>query len=402
MTKKSLCLAKTTKGGLCKNYSDTCPFKSHKRQSKTKQTLDIRQNVIGNQHNYRQKNESLLSNRSHLFKQIIKEAEAVYGISEVMLKADYWLVKTLHSWFLEVGDDSIPHGYSYANQPDSTQSAGDIIFHGGTSLSAAWDITQRWSQDIDLLLSPGKDVTHKKMRYACKKGAEKTGRSIGCSFKTSSRSSGHYFFILRNSEKENMASVDIAFCSVKSPLWVQKVPVMSMIGRICDPDLLNAYPELGGFEFNTLGPGSTAMNKLLAQTETSASGDFSYITERARDVYDLACIARRADDFEGHIGRDSKALLHFAEAWSVTGQERPPDGFASIKSFDPSTREYEALEEGYENVMETLVWGEVMPLNEAIALAVSLDPGPAAPPPLLEPHPMVSYPRGSRVRSTST
>lgn len=112
---------------------------------------------------------------------------------------------------------------------------------------------------------------------------------------------------------------------------------------------------------------------------------------------DLACIARHADDFEGHIGRDSKALLWVAESWRHEhAPARPEHGFASIKSFNPSTREHEALAAGYEQVMETMVWGEKIPLQEAIALAVSLDPGPAEllPPP--DGNPLVAYPRPRR------
>lgn len=312
-----------------------------------------------------------------------------------MIETDYWLVRTLYSWLLAVGDDTIPRGYPNPNKPIESQSVGRMVFGGGTSLSAAWGITERWSQDIDLILAPAEGTTPKQMRQACRKGAEGAGRRIRCGFKETSRSSGHYFFVFRDQWRNQVASIDIAFRPVdEPPLWTQKVSVMSMIGRVCNPELLEAHPELGGFEFRTLGPGTTAMNKLLAQTEMSASGDLDSIRGRARDVYDLACIAKCADDFEGHIGRDSKALLWIAESWRHEhAPPRPEDGFASLKSFEPSTREHEALAEGYEEVVKGMVWGEEIPLQEAIALAVSLDPGPAEPPPPLEHGPLVAYPR---------
>ncbi len=169
----------------------------------------------------------------------------------------------------------------------------------------------------------------------------------------------------------------------------------TMIGRMSSDEMRDAHPELGGFEFNVLGPGTTAMNKLLAQARTSESGDMAQIRGRARDTYDLACIANQAARFEGHIGRDSKALLYIAEEWMDKGDpiRRPPDGFASMRSFDPRTREYEALAEGYETVMRDLVWGDTIPFDEAISLAVSLDPGPAEPPSPSEANPLVAYPR---------
>ena len=158
--------------------------------------------------------------------------------------------------------------------------------------------------------------------------------------------------------------------------------------------MLEACPELGGFDFDTLGPGMTAMNKLLAQTEVCRSGSRALISERARDIYDLARIAIERDRFEGHIGRDSKALLHIAESWTPSSdRKRPPNGFASLASFDASTPEHRALADGYESVMNEMVWGQPIPLDEAINHALSLDPGPPEPPPPTSPGPYVAYPR---------
>ena len=393
MRHRLLCLARTQQGGQCQNYRDTCPIKAH-RQSRGQSgialpTVSIGQGVSGAGGG----DDSPLIDNLSLFRDVVAETASAYAISSNRIETDYWLVRTLHSWLTAVGDHRIPRGYPNPNKPIELQSVGRVVFGGGTSLSAAWGITERWSQDIDLILDPAQGTTPKQMRQACRKGAEAAARRIGCGFKETSRSPGHFFFVFRDRERDEVSSFDIAYRAVEPPLWVQKVPVMSMIGRVCGPELLEAYPELGGFKFNTLGPGTTAMNKLLAQTEMSASGDLASIRGRARDVYDLACIAIHADDFEGHIGRDSKALLWVAESWAYRGAMRPEGGFASIKSFDPSTREHEALAEGYEEVISGIVWGEEIPLQEAIALAVSLDPGPAELPPPLEPSPLVAYPR---------
>lgn len=127
---------------------------------------------------------------------------------------------------------------------------------------------------------------------------------------------------------------------------------------------------------------------------TDDSGNLALISERARDIYDLACIAIERDQFEGHIGRDSKALLHIAEGWIPSSdRKRPTHGFASLASFDASTSEYRALADGYEAVMNEMVWSDPIPLDEAITLAVSLDPGPPEPPPPTNPSPYVAYPR---------
>ncbi|WP_419838523.1 hypothetical protein [Candidatus Poriferisodalis sp.] len=69
------------------------------------------------------------------------------------------------------------------------------------------------------------------------------------------------------------------------------------------------------------------------------------------------------------------------------------DGFAALRSFDPTTPEHESLAQGYEEVSNNMVWGERIPLREAIRLAVSLDPGPSEPYRPPEPNPLVAYPR---------
>lgn len=205
----------------------------------------------------------------------------------------------------------------------------------------------------------------------------------------------HCFASILSARRGEVSSIDIGFEPLDvEPLWTQSMPIMSLIGRISSPEMLDAHPELGGFSFDVIGPGTTAMNKLLAQTRVSESGDLDQIVGRARDVYDLACIANQAAQFEGHIGRDSRALLDIAETWKdERDPERPPDGFASLRSFDPNSREYEALADGYEIVMRDMVWGEAIPLDEAIQLAVSLDPGSAQPLSAREANPHIAYPK---------
>ena len=147
-----------------------------------------------------------------------------------------------------------------------------------------------------------------------------------------------------------------------------------------DQDMRNSYPELGGYTVPTLGPGLTMTDKLLAQTKAADSKDIDMIRERARDLYDLACIAQNRSRFEGHIGRDTRYLLHISESHRPADDpHRPPAGFASLATFDPSTVEHQALAEGYESVLASMVWGERIPLEDAIQLAISLDEGPAKP-----------------------
>ena len=330
----------------------------------------------------------------NLFREIVNHASSVYDLEPPLIVSDYWLMKTLHAWTNAVGDGYVQRRYQNPALSNVENRVGQFVFGGGTSLSAAWGITQRWSEDIDLILSPTDRATAKHLRQACTKAFGMTALGIPGTYNVTDKGPEHCFASFLR-DQQIISRIDVSFKPIDfAPIWTQRETVMSMIGRVCDEEMRDAHPELGGFKVATLGPGTTAMNKLLAQTQTCSSGDLEYIKERARDVYDLACIAINKDIFEGHIGRDSKALLHLSESWLPQGnRKRPADGFASLRSFDPTTREYEALAEGYETVTNDMVWGDTVPLDEAIRLAVSLDPGPSEPLAPPEPNPQVAYPR---------
>ena len=336
-----------------------------------------------------------LADDSVLFQQVVNEAADRFDLAPQLIVSDYWLVRTLYAWVTTIGVRTLRRAYPDPARSASAQQVGRIAFGGGTSLSAAWGITQRWSQDIDLILGPPGQTKPRILHQACKRAFGEVSRSLGGTYRITSQGPSHCFASILSERRGEVSSIDIGFESLDAEsLWIQSIPIMSLIGRMSTPEILDAHPELGGFSFDVIGPGTTAMNKLLAQTRTSESGDLAQISERARDVYDLACIANQAARFEGHIGRDSRALLDIAETWKdKRDPQRPPDGFASLRSFDPDSREYEALAEGYEIVMRDMVWGETIPLDEAIQLAVSLDPGPDKPRSEQDPNPHVAYPR---------
>ncbi len=395
------CNAPTARGTLCLNYWDTCPHRSHKLRG-TGQAIGAPTAIpdpgwagpvaglsdgAGPQ--------ARLSDSPEAFNALVSDASDAYGLPPAMIAGDYWLVRTLHAWASHVGFHHVARPYAADAQNEGVH-AGRVVFGGGTSLSAAWGITERWSEDIDLMFDPAEGTTPKHFKQACKAAAIAVSKSLGGGYNSGGESGDQFFFEI-TSKAGLLSNVDITRQDISGPpLLIQEVLVASMIGRIADDETRRAYPELGGFGVLSLGPGSTAMNKLLAQTEISESGDLGMIRYRARDIYDLARIALCSADLEGHIGRDSRALLHISEGWCRDGAPgRPPDGFASLRSFDPSTPEHQALAEGHEDVMDRMVWGEAIPLDEAIKLALTLDPGPSEPyrPPDQGDHYWVCHPR---------
>ena len=374
-SRRALCGVKTAKGGKCGNYRDTCPHPSHRRAtasaSQVKPSAPLllpRASLSGL---------DALSDDPSLLAEMCTDAAERYDLTPALIEADYWLIRTLFAWMQALDGISLPMPYRPAERPAS---AGHVAFFGGTSLSAAWNVSDRWSEDIDLILDPATGLTDKQMRAACKSHARRTCDDTGSKFHELDTGPRYFFFESVRSDTNQRSRVDVIARPLvgHAPVWVEPRPVFSLLGRIAEQDVLHRYPELGGFTVPAVGPGLTMTDKLLAQTEVALSGDLDLIRGRSRDVYDLACIAKQRARFEGHIGRDTRYLLYVSETQRPPDDpRRPPDGFASLRTFDPATPEYEALAEGYESVLTEMVWGEKIPLDEAIRLAVSLDEGPA-------------------------
>ena len=399
---KALCGAKTIRGGNCSNYMDTCPHPSHRRAAasadaskpsasrpQTEVSAPNRPDPSSSTSAHKPKPPAsgperatrpdgrALADDPSLLSEMCGRASDHYGLAPALIEADYWLIRTLGAWMHSLGANGLPVPYRPAGR---AASAGRIVFGGGTALSAAWNISDRWSEDIDLLLDPCGELTSKRMRAACKSQARRTCDAMGSRLRVLDTGPGYCFFESVHLASNQRTRVDVVArpLAAHASVLVQSRQVFSLLGRIEDQDVLDRYPELGGFTVPVLGPGLTMTDKLLAQTQVSSSGDLERIRERARDIYDLARIAKQRSRFAGHIGRDTRRLLHVSESQRHTGApRRPRDGFASLRTFDPSTPEHEALAAGYETVLTQMVWGEKIPLDEAIRLIIALDEGPA-------------------------
>lgn len=80
------------------------------------------------------------------------------GISATAVEKDYWVTEVLRSL--------------------ATNHTGDFIFKGGTSLSKAYSLVERFSEDVDLLVLPGergRGATDKLMKQFATTAADHVG-----------------------------------------------------------------------------------------------------------------------------------------------------------------------------------------------------------------------------------
>ena len=381
------CGAETVAGGQCDNYADSCPHHGSSRPAPDQPTIlqDVHVAVpevqtqrfsVLSRPFVRATVHPRLGDHPSKLTRLAAQCAQQLRLCESHVIRDYWLVRALYeSDIMLSGSAELPAGLP--RHPP----LGRLILCGGTSLSAAWDLTRRFSEDLDFVLLPSPSCSGRRFKFATKRFAIELSKRLGGGLRTISRGARHSFFEIELHDDCHL-SVDIVNRGAdNAPIMYQRQPVVSLLSRTAPRDVIDQFPETGagdGFGVEVLGPCSTAMDKLLALTALSTAGDLAQITQRSRDLYDLACIATATERFEGHIGRDSRRLLAVSQHWrrDVDGAERPEAGFAALDLFDSTSAQYAALRNGYEQAMNSLVWGEQLTFNDAIQLALSLDPGP--------------------------
>lgn len=313
-----------------------------------------------------------LARHSDEFKRLALRANAAIGITGPELTRDYWLTACLHGVVNAGGAD----GVITTGQGRKQAPLAKCAFSGGTSLVSAWGITERYSEDLDILAlvldETGSNSAYKRPLSVVSKW---TAAAIGLGKE-------HMSVVHMNNVGFRRTFFNIGndpeFLKVETTVETygeglcETRPITSLMGRYATPEELAQYPELGGFEMLCVTPAYTAANKFDALHRRAVTGDLRGLVIRGRDLYDLAAIAASE-----HAEATRSAIPDLAaRAASSPGQResvaRPPGGYAQGILFRSGSESQEALRDGYSRI-GPLIWGDVPPFDEAIELAASLD-----------------------------
>lgn len=310
---------------------------------------------------------------------LVTAAADHYGLTKEEIRRDAHIARVLYVLRTTLGENLVvARSYKRVDEP-----AGQFVFRGGTALVSAWDVCERYSHDLDLMFGGWWHLNNRRMRQALRQMPKRVAFACGTepARERPIIRSHISFFELPAEGLEKPLSLDVlAIPHHPPPIRIEHRKVMSLAGRLAGPDMLERCPFLGGFTVPALGPGSTAMDNLLAQVDVARERTTKEIARRARDWYDLGRIALCADPIGANLERDGAALLGVSEWWvQLVGDpvRRPADGFASIPTVRKGTPEHDALVDAYDLMQDKMVWGARLPLGDAIELALTLDPGPA-------------------------
>ena len=348
----------------------------------------------------RDRSGSLLCDNAKDFQQLLGAAAQAFRVREENLVRDYHMCRTLRSLFVAHPPGSLFED-RYNNHKGRPVSAliGPLLFAGGSSLTNAYQLADRISEDIDLTVATRVDIEAKNARSRIRRLAviaaakacspelpdeaherRKSGGDIGRRIITVGDTPKYLIAeasILRPFDPDLQAELDQISGGTFDVHRI--VGCQSLMGRVANADTASRYPELAPSAVAALCVPITATNKFFAMHRRAmkppTEENLIDLAKRGRDVYDLWSIAQsRAHAVEV---RDTVATIaRHVQKMGATPEPhpRPAGGFSSSPVFDPATEQYEALKAGYNNVLR-LVWGR-RPMSFAAAVddIKSLDP----------------------------
>ena len=304
------------------------------------------------------------------FRSAINEVQSKISIDAAQVVHDYWLVRALHGVAVSLGAD----GTICREREGQQIRVGRWVFGGGTSLSAAWQITQRYSQDIDGILfvelkGVRKNTRHKACNDALVAAKGSLGATTHCTDGNQIRTTKVSMDGFENYLKfeTTMLDADTAFVDK----LVETREVTSILNQHCDHLDIGQYPEIGGFELLCARPAWTAVNKFDAVHRHAVQRNDQQLRNRGRDLYDLWAIA--GSPYAADVRDQIPELWELAASGLRAPAKRPRYGYAYTEALELGTPANDILRTGYNDAVNDTVWSDAPSFEEALDAARSLD-----------------------------
>ena len=288
------------------------------------------------------------------------------GISATAVEKDYWVSQVLRV---------LAAGFP-----------GDFVFKGGTSLSKAFGIVQRFSEDVDLLVLPGArgrngvDKLMKSMADAAAAGVGGEKSPVGGAETGRHRACRIAYPAARQATGLIATSVLLEMGVRGGAHPSEPAPIGSLLGdTLEEAGVATAdYEDLARFDVPVLHPARTLLEKLahihqlaLNPAPNGRNGRHFYDVHQLLGHPDvLTLLQDRAQTREVVASIDEVTRAHWggSEDQSV----RPDGGFAASPAFDPSSPVATELRADYEGTMPELYFGtDPLPTWEQVCARVA-------------------------------
>jgi predicted nucleotidyltransferase component of viral defense system len=279
-----------------------------------------------------------------------------FGVDRGAVEKDYWATEVLRS--------ACSH----------TLGADGVVFKGGTSLSKAFQLIERFSEDIDLLVVT--TVTGKALKRALRGVADQVSADLGIGHDQEAEGRGYlnarFVYSTVNPASFLTSGVLLEMGSRGGPAPNEVCTVGSLMSETAadvDPTAERDFADLTRFDVTVLAPERTLAEKLASLHHRATVNDLDALRRGARHLYDVALVLRservRSALAAGQMAELMVDIDARSEAAGWPFSPRPEAGFAASPVFAPNSVLREAFEAGFANLRE-LVWGELPSVDEAI------------------------------------
>ena len=298
------------------------------------------------------------------FVELVAVAAKTIGLPEIYVEKDYWLTRALK----HLSDSA------YVDQ---------VVLKGGTSLSKAYRLIKRLSEDIDLAVFSN-DMGDSARKKLLKNVESAVTENLVYLAGDERESKGSKF---RKTVYRYPRSIDGAdFGQVSAKLLIEinafthpepcekrelKTFIAEVLADKGQSDLINRF-GLQNFSINALSVKRTLVEKILGVIKDSYHDDPAVkLANRIRHLYDI-CLILRAEEYQAFIRSDgfSPLCIQCIKDES-TGAFEYSDCLAKPLADAPLFSEFESwrpsLESTYKGIFSDLVYGDLPDMDEIVS-----------------------------------
>lgn len=269
------------------------------------------------------------------------------GIPAAHLEKDFWVTEVLR-------------GATAA----SALTGCSVIFKGGTSLSKAHRLIQRFSEDIDLIVvmpqggKSSKDTTLKSFAAAAATATGITPAIDRSSATKGVKRTAVFDYPTGHNTGQLKSGVHMELGTRGGALPHRRLPIRSLIAEHAETASLPVdFVEAATTSIFVLEPVRTLVEKIVLLHHTATEGDERRQRLAARHYYDVDRLLR--DEATLHdleiqsIDVLAREVTRHSQAVGLPTTDRPVDGFATSPAWNPKTP---ATKESYDAAVQQLIW----------------------------------------------
>ena len=278
----------------------------------------------------------------------VTKIAAQTGIPAAHLEKDFWVTEVLR-------------GAATA----SASTGCSVIFKGGTSLSKAHRLIQRFSEDVDLIVvlpDAGRTTRDKTLKEFVSAAADSTGLLPESAPESTTRGvkrTAAFAYPANHASGALNARVLMELGTRGGALPFRRLFVQPLVAEHAESAGLPVdFAEAEPVGLLVLEPVRTLVEKLVLLHAAASRGDEHRQVITARHYYDIDQLLQNGAVLE-HLAQDpidimAREVTQHSQAAGLSATARPPDGFAASPAWDTVTAT--VASDAYRSVTQTLLW----------------------------------------------